>query len=200
MDRLADQFASRNITLHRAADAGDAVGKALAMIPAGSSVGFGGSVTLEQTGILDKLRARDDVELIDRDLAGSPEEMRELYLGMFGCDVFLTGSNAITEDGRIVNVDGRGNRVAMIAYGPRKVIVLAGRNKLTAGIGEALERIRETAVPLNLERIRSMAGKSPVAPRAEITAKSIWGQVSIIERQIDPERMHLILIDEDLGF
>ncbi len=190
----------RNINGYFADSAKDAVEAAMALIPKGSSVGFGGSVTLEQIGILDLLRERKDIELLDRTLVSDAGQLRELYLRMFSCGVFLSGSNAITEKGQIVNVDGRGNRVAMIAYGPGRVVIIAGRNKITPDIESAVERIRKIACPMNVARMRKLAESSPIASTIEVTEERIWGQVSIIERQLDGGRMHVIIVDEDLGF
>ncbi len=130
MQKLIDNFKTRNINGYLVSSRNEALNKALKLIPENSSVGFGGSVTLEQTGILDVLRERKDIQLLDRTKLKAPEQLHELYLEMFSCDVFLTSSNAITEKGQIVNVDGRGNRVAMITFGPKKVIIIVGKIKL----------------------------------------------------------------------
>ena len=119
---------------------------------------------------------------------------------MFSCDIFLSSANAITSNGQIVNVDGRGNRVAMITYGPGKVIIIAGRNKITGTLDSALERIRKIACPMNVKRLKEMAKSSPISTNVEISEERIWGQVSVIERQIDRNRIHVIIVGENLGF
>jgi len=200
MQELIDNLRKRNINGYFAADTGKALETAMGLIPEGSSVGFGGSVTLEQIGILDTLRERDDIELIDRSKAPDTKKLHELYLRMFSCDIFLSSANAITSNGQIVNVDGRGNRVAMITYGPGKVIIIAGRNKITGTLDAALERIRKIACPMNVKRLKEMAESSPISSKVEITEERIWGQVSVIERQIDKDRIHVIIVDENLGF
>jgi hypothetical protein len=176
------------------------VKKALELIPENSSVGFGGSVTLEQIGILDILREREDIELLDRTQVKDSKRLYELYARMFSCDVFLSSSNALTEKGQIVNVDGRGNRVAAITFGPKKVIIVVGKNKITSDLDAAVERIRKVACPLNVKRLKELAKSSPVASTIEITEEKIWGQASIIERQLDKGRIHVIIVDESLGF
>ncbi len=188
------------MNLHEAADREEAVRIALELIPSKARVGFGGSVTLEEIGILDILRERDDIGLVDRTIVKTADELHELYLEMFTCDVFLTSANAITETGQLVNVDGRGNRVAMIAYGPSKVIVIVGRNKIAPDLEAGIERTRKIATPLNVKRIRELAAKSPIGSNVDVTEDRIWGQISVIERQMDPDRIHIILVDEDLGF
>ena len=172
----------------------------LRLIPPDSRIGFGGSVTLEQIGILDLLRDGDDVTLLDRTKVKDPEELHRLYIEMFACDVFLSSANAVTMQGQLVSVDGRGNRVAMMTFGPRRVIVIVGKNKITENLEAAIDRIRKIACPLNVKRMKKLAESSPIASTIEITEERIWGQVSIIERQLDGDRMHVILVDEELGF
>ena len=200
MQELIDSLRKRNINGYFAADRDEAVKKALESIPENSSVGFGGSVTLEQIGILDILREREDVELLDRTKVKDSQRLYELYARMFSCDVFLSSSNAITKKGQVVNVDGRGNRVAAITFGPKKVIIIVGRNKITGDLDAAVERVRKVACPLNVKRLKELAKSSPVASTIEITEEKIWGQVSIIERQLDKDRIHVIIVNESLGF
>ena len=200
MQALIDSLKKRNMNGYFVSDKDEALSKAIELIPENSSVGFGGSVTLEQIGILDVLRKRKDVELLDRTKVEDSKRLHELYARMFSCDVFLSSSNAITEKGQIVNVDGRGNRVAAITFGPKKVIVIVGKNKITSDLDAAVERIRKVACPLNVKRLKELAKSSPVASTIEINEEKIWGQVSIIERQLDKDRIHVIIVNESLGF
>jgi hypothetical protein len=200
MQKLLGALERRNITGHFVSSRDEAVNKAIELIPENSSVGFGGSVTLEQIGILDVLRKRKDIDLFDRTQLKDSKQLYELYIKMFSCDVFLSSSNAITEEGQIANVDGRGNRVAMITFGPRKVVIIVGKNKITENLDAAIDRIRKVACPLNVKRLKELAKSSPVASTIEITEEKIWGQVSIIERQLDKDRIHVIIVNEDLGF
>lgn len=200
MQKLLDALKKRNINGYFVSSRDEAVKKAVEMIPENSSVGFGGSVTLEQIGILDLLRKRKDIELLDRTKLKDSKQLYELYIKMFSCDIFLSSSNAITEEGQIANVDGRGNRVAMITFGPRKVVIIVGKNKITKSLDAAIDRIRKVACPLNVKRLKELAKSSPVASTIDITEEKIWGQVSIIERQLDKDRIHVIIVNEDLGF
>jgi hypothetical protein len=202
MKQLIEQLSQRNMNGYYVEDKKRAVEKALELIPSKSIVGFGGSFTLEQSGILDILRLREDIELLDRTKLNDPKEIRNLYLKMFSCDVFLSSTNAITMKGQLVNVDGRGNRVSMITYGPKKVIIIAGKNKITMDIDAAMDRIRTIACPKNLQRVRNLAKGSSNFSNQEWTLESIWGQISIIERQLknDSSRIHVILVNEELGF
>lgn len=106
------------------------------LIPEGSSVGCGDSVTLEQTGVFDFLRTENYV-FYDKHRPGlSSEEKRSIYLQNFGADTFITGTNAITQDGKLFHIDGNGSRVAPMLYGPEQVIVVVGKNKITETVEE----------------------------------------------------------------
>jgi len=196
---LIKHLKQRNMNGYYVDDKSAGVKKALELIPSGSTVGFGGSVTLEQCGILDILRERGDIELYDRTKLSDHSDIRNLYLKMYSCDVFLTSTNALTTKGQLVNVDGRGNRVSMITYGPRKVIVIAGKNKITPDTDAAFERISTIACPKNLQRVKNLSKSSSNSSNQEWTLESIWGQISIIERQLknDNDRIHVILVNEE---
>jgi L-lactate utilization protein LutB len=200
IDEIQSGLRKRNMTGYHVKDRTEAYATAMQMIPPQSTVGFGGSVTLEEIGILDALRTRKDITLLDRTKVQKPADQMALYRKMFSCDIFLSSTNAITLKGQLVNVDGRGNRVAMITYGPKKVIIIAGHNKITSNLDAAMVRLRTVACPLNLRRVNKLSQKSSLFSSQKWTEETIWGQISIIERQLDPERIHVILVDEDLGF
>jgi L-lactate utilization protein LutB len=189
MEQLLKNFKSRNMNAYFVKNRDEARKKAIELIPKKATIGFGGSATLEEIGILDELRQRKDFTLLDRSKA-KPEDIKNLYSQMFSADIFLSGTNAITELGQLVNVDGVGNRVAAITFGPKKVIIVVGKNKITKDLDSALDRIRKIALKKNMERLKGR-GWDP---------ENMWGQVSIIERQKDPERMHIIIVDEELGY
>lgn len=193
MKEVITALEKRNMNGYFVAGKEEALNKALELIPSGSSVGFGGSVTLEQVGILDKLRQRQDITLLDRTKIKDPEEKHQLYLKMLTCDIFLSSANAITESGKIINVDGIGNRVGAITFGPKKVIIIAGKNKITKDYNSAIERIKKVATPKNLERLK-------VRPNNKWTAENMWSVLTVIERQVDENRFHVIIVDEELGF
>ena len=112
------------------ATAAEAVKQVSELIEDGSSVTWGGTMTVRDLGIPDMLRSRGTLEVLDRDLVETPEEKLAMYLKAFSTDVYLTSANAISEDGIIVNIDGNGNRVAAITWGPKKVIFVIGMNKV----------------------------------------------------------------------
>jgi len=137
----------------------EAVTKVLSMIPEGSTIGLGDSMTVEELGILDFLRReskRGRFRLFDRYREGiTPQDVEDDGRNRFRAltaDIFLSGTNAVTLDGKLVNVDGEGTRVAPLIFGPRKVIVVVGVNKLVRDAEDGLRRIREVAAPMNARR------------------------------------------------
>lgn len=130
----------------------EAVKKVSELIADGSTVTWGGTMTVRDLGIPEHLKSRGTLEIIDRDLAETLEERQAMYLRAFSADVYLSSANAISEDGVIVNIDGAGNRVAAITWGPKKVIFVIGLNKVTQTVEAALSRARGTASPINSAR------------------------------------------------
>ena len=130
----------------------EAVKKVSELIADGSSVTWGGTMTVRDLGIPDALRSRGTLEVFDRDLVETSEEKQAMYLRAFSTDVYLTSANALSEDGVIVNIDGNGNRVAAITWGPKKVIFVIGLNKVAQTVEAALARARSTASPINAAR------------------------------------------------
>ena len=134
------------------ATAEEAVKKVSELIADGSSVTWGGTMTVRDLGIPQYLKDRGTLEVLDRDLAETPEDKQDVYLKAFSADVYLSSANAISEDGVIVNIDGNGNRVAAITWGPKKVIFVIGLNKVAQNVEAALARARSTASPINAAR------------------------------------------------
>ena len=142
----------RHIEGFYCATAEEAVNMVSGLIDDGSSVTWGGSMTIRDLGIPDALRSRGTLNVLDRDLVETPEEKQAMYLRAFSTDVYLSSANAISEDGVIVNIDGNGNRVAAITWGPKKVIFVIGLNKVAQTVEAALLRARATASPINAAR------------------------------------------------
>ena len=134
------------------ATAEEAVKKVSELIADGSSVTWGGTMTVRDLGIPQYLKDRGTLEVLDRDLAETPEDKQDVYLKAFSADVYLSSANAISEDGVIVNIDGNGNRVAAITWGPKKVIFVIGLNKVAQNVEAAVARARSTASPINAAR------------------------------------------------
>lgn len=179
------------------------------LLKAGDSIGVGGSVTLDQTGVSELIRD-PQYRFIDRYEAGlSKEEVNDRLRQSLLADVFLTSANAITLNGELYNVDGRSNRVAAIAFGPRSVIVVAGINKLVTDLDEAAKRVKLTAAPANVERLHCDTGcaKTGVCNgyKGNMTAGcAMEGRICcnylISAMQREKDRIKVILVGEPLGY
>ena len=150
--KVIKNLARRNIEAFYCPTSREAVDKLLEMIPAGSSVTWGGSMSIRDIGIPAALADAGKYEVYDRDKAPDRAAATEIYLKAFSCYYYLSSANAITEDGVIVDIDGTGNRVAAITFGPRNVIFVIGMNKLTQNVDAALARARSLAAPVNTAR------------------------------------------------
>ncbi|MBR2083734.1 MAG: lactate utilization protein, partial [Muribaculaceae bacterium] len=151
--RIIKHLERRNFNAHYCATAAEAISLVQSLMPEGSSVSWGGSQTIREMGLTHHLTSSGKYKVIDRDKAETPEQTRQCYLGAMDVDYFLTSANAITQDGVIVNIDGRGNRVAAITWGPHNVIHLIGMNKVASALEAALARARNTAAPINTARL-----------------------------------------------
>jgi L-lactate utilization protein LutB len=158
--RAIDSLKKRGIEARFATNRDDALAAVMELIPEGATVGTADSLTLHQVGVIAAVRQRGLNPLInpfERDAAGnriySEEQRDQLKRQVFSCDVYVIGSNAVTLDGKIVNTDAGGNRVAAMIYGPRKVIIVMGANKIVRDAEAAQQRIRELAAPQNALRI-----------------------------------------------
>ena len=173
----------------------------LAEIPRGASVGLGGSQTVKEIGLLDALR-KGDYNVLDQYRAGLGRD-EALALRKLGtqADYFVSGSNAITDDGKIVNIDGLGNRLAAFCFGPGRVIIIAGRNKITGDLDAALERVRNVAAPMNAQRFGLTTPCVKTGRCADCSSpERICNLTLIIEKQHTKGRMKVILVNEDLGY
>ena len=171
----------------------------LALIPEGASVGWGGSETVNALGVKQVLREKGQ-PLFDRDSAPTRDAQLEAMYASQLADVFLMSSNAITEDGCLVNVDGLGNRVSALIFGPKKVIVVAGMNKVTADLESAISRVRHYAAPMNAQRF---PGESPCRRTGRcadcVSPDCICTNLVVTRLSRVEERIHVILVGEDLG-
>ncbi len=166
-----------------------------------STVSVGGSMTLFETGVINWLR-EEDFEFYDRYAEGlTKEDITEIYRKSFGANYYFTSTNAVTEDGELVNIDGTGNRVASMIYGPDKVIVIVGVNKLVKDEAAAWERLRNFAAPTNSVRLNR---KTPCAVTGQCSncnsPERICASYVTIKRQMNPDRIHVIIVDERLGY
>jgi hypothetical protein len=178
----------------------EAIDMALSLIPKEHVVSWGGSLTLAGLGIQERL-ATEGYRLLDRDKAPTPEERTEVMRQALLCDTFLSGTNAISEDGQLVNIDGNGNRVAAMIFGPRQVIVVAGMNKVVKTVDDAIVRARTIAAPLNAQRFPSL--KTPcneTGSCANCASQNTICNYFVTTRLCKPAgRIKVILIGRDLG-
>jgi len=198
---LVKNLNARHFEAYYCANREEALKKALDLIPVGATVGWGGAMSAEQIGLLAAVKA-GNYSVIDRDAARSPEERNDLMRQCLLSDVFLSGANALSLDGQMVNVDGNGNRVAAIVYGPKSVIVVAGMNKVCDTVEEAVHRAREVAAPINKQRFPNAPTPCLVTGTcADCKSEgSICNQI-LITRSCRPfGRIKFVIVGEELGF
>ena len=170
------------------------------MIPKGATVAWGGSMTIRDMGLTAKLKA-GDYEIYDRDDVNTLEDKIRMYRKAFECDYYLSSVNAISEDGVIVNIDGNGNRVAAITWGPEHVILVVGLNKVCQDVDAAIKRARSEAAPINMARfdLNTPCQKDGTCHDC-LSPDSICNYISI-QRMSHPAKRHtVVLVDESLGY
>ena len=166
------------------------------------SVSWGGSLTFVATGLYDVLKNNNDLNILDTyDKTLSPEESLERRRQSLLVDLFITGSNAVTETGQLVNLDMIGNRVGALTFGPKNVIILVGRNKIVPDLDEAMFRIKNYAAPVNTMRLDK---KTPCAKTSFCgdckSPDRICNTWTITEKSFPKKRVKIVLINKDLGF
>ena len=177
-----------------------AVEKVFSLIPKTDTVSWGGSLTT--TGLnLTTMAAEKGYKVIDRDKAASQEERWEMMRQALLCDTFLTGTNAITEDGQLVNIDGFGNRVAAMTFGPKQVIVVSGMNKVTQTVTDAFTRAKTIAAPANTQRFPNLNTPcNQTGACADCISPDCVCSYIVRTRICKPKgRIKVILIGKDLG-
>ncbi len=199
-DTIIKNLAKRQMKGYYCETKEDAVKLALSLMPAGSSIAWGGSMSLFECGLMDAIK-NSDYEIIDRDTAKTPEEIRVMSGKICCSDFFLMSTNAITMNGELVNVDGRANRVSYLCYGPQNVIIIAGMNKVAVDADTALARARNVAAPPNAVRL---SRNTPCAVTGKCgdcqSPDCICSQIVITRRSHIPDRIKVILIGEEIGY
>ncbi|MBO5070790.1 MAG: lactate utilization protein [Roseburia sp.] len=197
---IIKNLAKRQMEGYYCPDSAAAVKKVLELIPAGASVAWGGSMTLTETGLMDALKGAP-YQIIDRDAPATPEERRKMNGAICCADYFLMSTNAITLDGQLINIDGRGNRVSFLCFGPENVVVLAGMNKLAEDVESGLARVRTAAAPPNAVRLNKNTPCAVTGVCADCQSPDcICAQTVITRRSLVPNRIKVILIGEELGY
>jgi L-lactate utilization protein LutB len=180
-------------------DEAEAVEKLFSLIPKEHVVSWGGSKTLADLGVQERL-VKDGYSVLDRDKAATPQERGEIMRRALLCDTFLASTNALSEDGQLINIDGNGNRVAAMIYGPKQVIVVTGMNKVAKTYEDAVVRARTIAAPLNTQRFPNL--KTPcneTGTCADCQSTDTICSFIVTTRFSKAGRIKVILIGKDLG-
>lgn len=205
--RLIKQLEKRQMAAYYCETAEEARQQALALIDKTDTISWGGSMTLNEIGLIDTLY-QEGYQVIDRDKATTPEERFDLMRQALLCDTYLTSFNAIAEDGQLVNVDSVGNRTAAIAFGPKSVVAIISLNKLCKTVDEAVSRARNYAAPLNALRCASDPHLKGLAKTPCLNSGScgdckaegcVCSQIVITRMSKVPQRLKVILVGADLG-
>lgn len=187
---------SRNMSGYYAASKEDALKQALELIPEESTISMGGCMSAHEIGLINALE-NGNYNYLDR----SKMEPREGLLAAYDSDIFLSSANAITNDGIMVNIDGNSNRVSCIAQGPQKVIFIVGMNKVCADLDSAMKRARNVAAPINAQRFDI---KTPCKETGKCfdckSPDTVCCQFLITRYSKHVGRIHVILVNDDLGF
>ncbi len=190
-------LASRNMTGYYAATKEEALKTALELIPEGSTVTMGGGMSVHEIGLF-KAMKEGNYNFIDRNEAA---DRRAAMLQAYDADVYLMSANAITEDGVMVNIDGNANRVSALAYGPKKVVMIVGMNKVCDDIDGAMKRARNVAAPINAQRFGL---STPCAKTGSCfnckSPDTICCEFLITRFSSHKDRIHVILVNDTLGF
>lgn len=180
----------------------DALSKALSYIEEASSVTWGGSMSIEEIGLMDAVK-NGNYKVIDRSVAKNYEEQREIFSKAVLADYYLMSSNAITLDGELINIDGTGNRVACLTYGPKNVIMIVGMNKVVNDVEDGIKRVRNFASPPNTLRLGLKTPCSMTGRCGDCYGDTcICSQIVVTRRQsaMMKDRVKVILVGESLGY
>ncbi len=178
----------------------DAMKKVLELIGSGTkSVAYGGSMTIDNSDLKQKIKDAGH-DLIIRENYKSDDEVKELKAKMVNADTFLMSTNAITLDGELINIDGRGNRVSFLIYGPDQVIVIAGMNKVVKDVDSGIDRTRNMASPANTVRLNCDTPCAKAGRCGDCLENTICCEIVITRASIVPGRIKVILVGEELGY
>jgi len=198
MQALIDTLKSSGYDPHFVQTKEEAFTLAKTFIKDGMSIGLGGSVTVDQIGLLEFLTNRENITLYNQYEAGiTMDENKNRRRQGLVSDVFVTGINALTRDGKIVNADGSGNRVAAFCFGPKKILAIVGVNKIVDNVEDGFKRVMEVAAIKNIDRMNQKSiemGKEPKQNINTIANKFTWVKAD------EKDRITIILINEELGY
>lgn len=199
-NRVVKNLESRNMEAYFVKTKEDALKKALELIPEGSSISWGGTVSAKEIGLLDAVH-EGNYEVYDREEAQTPELKNEIAHKALDCDFFIGSTNALAENGVMVNIDGNANRVAAFAFGPKNVLLIVGMNKVVKSEEDAMSRARNEAAPINAQRfgLDTPCSKNGMCYDCK-SPDCICCQILITRYSRVAKRIKVILVDENLGF
>ena len=199
-ESIIKKLALRKMEGYYADTMDEAMGKVLELIgTAPKSVSYGGSMTIDNSDLKAKIKEAGH-DLIVRENCKTDDEIKDLKAKMINSDTFLMSTNAITLDGELINIDGRGNRVCYLIYGPDQVIVIAGMNKVVKDVDEGLSRTRNIASPANTVRLNCDTPCAKSGRCADCLEHTICCQMVITRASLVPGRIKVILVGEELGY
>lgn len=201
MERTAEALRRNNMYCECAESKEEALEIISELLNDGDTVAVGGSMSLFEAGVIDMLRD-GSYDFLDRYKPGlTPEDIQNIYRKTFFADVFLTSTNAVTEKGELYNVDGNGNRVAAMLYGPKSVILVVGCNKIVRDVEEAKLRIETMAAPANAVRLNRDTPCTTAGRCCNCKSEQrICSDTVIMARQMIKDRIKVILVGEELGY
>ncbi|RKQ26700.1 MULTISPECIES: lactate utilization protein [Clostridia] len=199
-NRVVKNLESRNMEAYFVKTKEEALKKALELIPEGSSISWGGTVSAKEIGLLDAVH-EGNYEVYDREEAQTPELKNEIAHKALDCDFFIGSTNALAENGVMVNIDGNANRVAAFAFGPKNVLLIVGMNKVVKSEEDAMSRARNEAAPINAQRfgLDTPCSKNGMCYDCK-SPDCICCQILITRYSRAAKRIKVILVDENLGF
>lgn len=199
IEKTMANLEKNNFAAYRAKSREEILEIVASLVPEGAEVGFGGSVSLYESGVLEYLRSRKDITLLDRDQ--NPEKAGELMKKALTCDVYFASSNAVTENGELFNVDGRGSRVAPMIYGPESVVLVVGANKIVPDLAAAEMRVKKIAAPANTMRLSCETPCRYTGECADCKSPArICCDFVTMKLQRVKGRIKVIIADESFGF
>ncbi len=199
-ENLIKNLEKRNMEAYYAPNKAEAVKTVLSIIKEGSVISWGGSMTMGEIGLSDELK-KGNFTLIDRSEAKTPEEIKDMYHKAFSCDYYIMSSNAVTKDGILLNIDGNGNRVAALIYGPENVIVIAGINKIASDINSAYKRMKDIACVKNTIRLNKNTPCHKTGKCSDcLSPDCICNHIVATRRSGIKGRIKVIIVGEHLGY
>lgn len=201
IERTIKALEKNNMSGYLVSNKEELLDKIQELINDGDLIGCGGSMSLFETGIIDFLR-NDKYKFLDRYEEGlTASDLKEIFRRTFSADAYFTSTNAITENGELYNVDGTGNRIAAMLYGPDKVIVIAGVNKIVKDLDEAIRRNKEICAPANAKRLGTKTPCKTVGYCMECSSPDrICCEYAVIKKQRSANRIHVIFLNESFGY